>query len=350
MNVKKSLLGALALLAVAACTPAQPASGPVTITLLAHDSFVVSKEALAAFRKETGITVDVVTAGDAGTMVASAVLAAGNPTADVLFGIDNTLMPSALKGEGIFTAYESPLMDQVRGDVLQWTDGHFVTPIDFGDVCINADTKWFTSKAIPIPASIDELTDRRYKDLLVVQDPATSSPGMAFLLAVYARFGSGSENFWKGLKANGVKVAGSWSDAYFNEFSAGGGSGSRPLVVSYATSPVAEFVYAAEPKPTSVSTSVVTQGCFRQIEYAGILRGSSHVPQAQQVIDWLLSPEFQNDVATNMFVYPVLATARVAPEFEKFAGKVEQPGMLSTDALSSLQPKLLQEWNRVMDN
>lgn len=350
MKLRRLFVLLLVAVTTVACAPSKTNAGPVTITLLTHDSFVVPKELLANFTKETGIKIDVVMAGDAGTMVSGAVLAAGNPTADVMFGIDNTLMPNALRGEGIFTPYASPLMDQVRSDLLQWTDGNFVSPIDFGDVCVNVDTAWFARRGIPAPTTIEALTDTAYRNLLVVEDPATSSPGMAFLLAVYARLGGTSTSYWQGLKTNGVKVAGSWSDAYFNEFSAGGGKGTRPLVVSYATSPVAEYVYAADPKPTSVSTSVITDGCFRQIEYAGILRGTQHVAEAQKVIDWMLSPTFQNEVAINMFVYPALAIATVPPEFEKFAGKVERPGALTTDALTSIQPQLLKDWNQVMDN
>ena len=350
MKLRRLIVAVLVVAIAVACAPAKTTAGTVSITLLTHDSFVMPKELLANFTKETGIKIDVVLAGDAGTMVSGAVLAAGNPTADVMFGIDNTLMPNALRGEAIFISYVSPLLDQVRSDLLQWTDGNFVTPIDFGDVCVNVDTAWFAKNGLPAPTSIEALTDTAYQNLLVVEDPATSSPGMAFLLAVYARLGSSSTSYWQGLKTNGVKVAGSWSDAYFNEFSAGGGKGTRPLVVSYATSPVAEYVYAAEPKPNSVSTSVITEGCFRQIEYAGILRGTQHEAEAQKVIDWMLSPTFQNEVAINMFVYPALAIATVPPEFEKFAGRVDRPGSLSTEILKSIQPQLLQDWNQVMDN
>ena len=318
------------------------------VKLLAHESFVISEADIQAFSKETGIGLIVITAGDAGTMVASAVLASGNPTADVMFGVDNSLMPNALKGEGIFEPYKSPKLASVRSDLLQWTDGNLVTPMDYGDVCVNVDTKWFADKGLPVPASIDVLTLPQYKNLLVIQDPATSSPGMAFLLAVQARLGGDRLKFWEGLKANGVKIASSWSDAYYNDFTAGGGSGKYPLVVSYATSPVAEYVYAEEPKPTAVSTSVITEGCFRQIEYAGILRGTKQRAEAEILIDWLLSKEFQDTVAESMFVYPANTEASIPEAFVRFAGKVERPGVLPTSQLRDLQSELVAEWNRVM--
>jgi thiamine transport system substrate-binding protein len=223
-----------------------------------------------------------------------------------------------------------------------------VTPIDYADVCVNVDHMWFEKSDLPIPVSIDVLTLPEYKNLLVVEDPASSSPGLAFLLAAYTRLGDGSEAWWQALKNNGVKVAASWSDAYFNDFTAGGGSGKYPLVVSYATSPVAEYVYAADPKPTAVSTTVITEGCFRQIEYAGVLRGTQHPAEARKVIDWLLSDGFQSEVATNMFVFPAITNGVIPPEFTKFSGVVSNPGVLPTSKIESLIPTLLEQWNRVM--
>lgn len=346
-NISKFVAAVAAAVVLAGCSN-QNDDGAVTIKLMAHESFVVSDGALAAFKKETGITVEVVTAGDAGTMVAGAVLAAGSPTADVMFGIDNTLMPNALRGEGIFEEYVSPALGDVRDDVRQWTETKLVTPIDYADVCVNVDMKWFAQSGLPVPASIDVLTLPEYKNLLVIEDPASSSPGLAFLLAVHARMGADGDAWWTALKRNGVKVAASWSDAYFNDFTAGGGSGKYPMVVSYATSPVAEYVYAAEPKPTAVSTAVITEGCFRQIEYAGVLRGTAHPTEARRVVDWLLSESFQNDVATNMFVFPALEAATIPDEFTRFSGVVNKPGILPTSDIESVVPSLLEKWNRVM--
>jgi thiamine transport system substrate-binding protein len=192
------------------------------------------------------------------------------------------------------------------------------------------------------------LTLPDYKNLLVIEDPAASSPGLAFLLAVHARMGADGEAWWSALKNNGVKVAASWSDAYFNDFTGGGGVGKYPMVVSYATSPVAEYVYAAEPKPTAVSTAVVTEGCFRQIEYAGVLRGTEHPAEARKVVDWMLSKKFQDEVATNMFVFPALKTATIPDEFTEFSGVVSRPGVLPTNDIESAIPTLLEQWNRVM--
>ena len=274
-----------------------------TVTLLAHDSFAVSDALLAEFTKQTGTHVKVVTGGDAGAMVAGAILASGSPTADVMFGVDNTLVSKALAAN-VFAPYTSPELSKVTPALAGDTSGGMVTPIDYGDVCVNIDDTYFAKAGVPAPKSLDDLAAPAYKDLLVVEDPATSSPGLAFLLATIARYGDGWQDYWKKLDDNGVKVAGSWTDAYTGAFTAGGGNGDRPLVVSYATSPPAEIVYASDPKPTKPSTSVMTDGCYRQVEYAGVLAGAANPRAAGKVIDWLLSEPVQADVPLSMFVFP----------------------------------------------
>ena len=218
-----------------------PGTEPTTVRLLAHDSFVVSQPLIDQFKKDTGITIEVTTGGDAGTMVAGAVLAAGAPSADVMFGIDNTLLSKAVDAQ-VFSPYTATDADAVIPSLRNDTAGGLVTPIDYGDVCVNIDDVWFAKHHLPVPTNIDQLTSAKYKDQLVVEDPASSSPGLAFMLATIAKYGDSWPQYWEKLNANGVKVSGSWTDAYESVFSAS--KGDRPLVVSYATSPPAEMVYA----------------------------------------------------------------------------------------------------------
>jgi thiamine transport system substrate-binding protein len=300
---------------------------------------------ISDFEKETGINLEIQTAGDAGTLLASSVLAAGQPTADVIFGIDNTMISKAIAAD-LFEAYEAEGLSDVVPAISE-TYGSMVTPIDYGDVCINFDKEYFGSQP---PASLQDLILPAYGDLLVVTDPAASSPGLAFLLASIAEFGDNWPDYWQDLKNNGVKVVGSWSDAYYVEFTKGGGSGQRPLVLSYATSPAAEIVYAEEPKPTFVSTGSLTAGCYRQIEYAGILRGTENLEAAQIVIDWLLSESVQNDIPLNMFVYPALQSATLPVEFKQFAAPVEEPLMLDAAAISANLDDWILQWESVMKN
>ena len=329
-----------------ASTASPTAPSPSTVTLLTHDSFAVSDALLADFTRRTGITVKVVTAGDAGAMVAGAVLAAGQPSADALFGIDNTLVSKAL-ASNVFTPYTSAELGALRPELSTDTSGGMVTPIDYGDVCVNIDDAWFATHGVAAPTTLEDLANPTYKDLLVVEDPGTSSPGLAFLLASIARYGDGWQDYWKKLDANGVKVASSWTDAYEGSFTAGG-KGDRPLVVSYATSPPAEIVYATDPKPTKPSTSVMTDGCYRQVEYAGVLAGAANPDGAQQVIDWLLSPEVQADVPLSMFVFPARAGVPLPEVFTKFAPTVERPLQMKPQDVADGLSGWLQDWGQVM--
>lgn len=324
-----------------------PASASGTVRLLTHDAFAVSDDVKAAFEKSTGLHLDVVTNGDAGTMVAGAVLAAGAPTADVIFGVDNTLVSRAAKA-GVFAPYTSPEHAAAVPALADDTAGGLVTPIDYGDVCVNIDDAWFAKKGLTPPRTLDDLTKPAYRDLLVVEDPAASSPGTAFLLATVARYGDGWKDYWTRLKDNGVKVAGSWTDAYEGAFTAGGKGGDRPLVVSYATSPPAEIVYAADPKPTRPSTSVMTDGCYRQVEYAAVLAGAANAAGAQKVVDWLASAPVQADVPLSMFVFPARDQVTLPEVFTKFAAKVDAPLQLPSSDVADRLDGWLADWGQVM--
>jgi thiamine transport system substrate-binding protein len=315
----------------------------VTLRLLTHDSFAVSDEVLAAFTDETGIEVELLQGGDAGTVVNQAILTKGNPQADVLFGIDSTFLSRALD-EDLFVPYEAEGLDQVD-DAFLLDDEHRVTPIDYGDVCLNYDKAWFAEAGLGVPDSLDDLVDPAYRDLLVVENPATSSPGLAFLLATIAEYGEdGWQDWWEQLRGNGVKVTSGWEDAYYGEFSGGATSeGERPLVVSYASSPPAEVIYA-EPPVEEAPTGVVTAGCYRQIEGAGILVGTDHEEVAGELIDFLLSDTFQAEVPLSMFVYPVRSGVALPPEFEAHAVTPDEVASLDPARIGEQRAEWIDEW------
>jgi thiamine transport system substrate-binding protein len=314
---------------------------PDRVTLLAHDFFAVTPEILAEFTEETGIEVEVILGGDAGVVVNQALLAAGNPVADVLFGVDNTLLSRALDGD-LFVPYQSAALGLVPAEFV--TDDR-VTPIDYGDVCINYDKAAFA--AVEPPRTLADLTDPRYGGMLVIEDPTISSPGLAFLLATIVEFGEEGEytwqDYWADLRANDVLVASDWGTAYYGHFS-GASDGDRPLVVSYASSPGAELVLS-DPAPAEPSTATLTAGCFRQIEYAGILRGTTRREAAEALIDFLLSPRFQEDVPASMFVYPVRPDATLPDWLD-----APTAGALSMDpaVIEANRERWLAEWTQLV--
>ena len=345
-----ALGGVLLATACAGTTPADPnptLTGPSTVRLITHDSFAVSEALIADLKAKTGITLEIVTGGDAGQVVAGAILSAGAPTGDVLFGIDNSLIAKAIDA-GVFESFVAPNLGNVLPTLRDDTAEDKITPIDYGDVCINMDEAWFAQNGIEMPRSLNDLKKPEYKDLLVVQDPATSSPGQAFMLATISRYGDDWQGYWQELRDNGVKVVGSWSEAYEGSYTAGGGNGDRPLVVSYATSPPAEIVYAADPKPVKPYSVVMTDGCYRQVEYAGVLAGTSNTAGARTVINWLLSPAVQADIPLTMFVFPALAGVIPPKVFVEFAAPVKEPLQIPSREVAEKQAQWLDEWDKVM--
>jgi thiamine transport system substrate-binding protein len=337
-------------IAVAALTAGACSGGgatPGTVRLLAHDSFVISDEARAAFAAATGLNLEVLLAGDAGSMVNQAILGAGNPVADVIFGVDTTFLSRALEAD-LFVPYESPALPGLLPGLA--TDAaHRVTPVDYGDVCLNYDKEAFA--ATPPPGDLVDLTGPAYRGLLVVEDPATSSPGLAFLLATIVTFGEQGDytwqDYWAGLRANDVQVTSGWEEAYYGAFSGGSGEGDRPLVVSYASSPPAEVIYA-DPPVSEAPTGVVAAGCFRQVEYAGILRGTPREGAARALIDFLLSERFQEDVPLTMFVFPALAAAALPPEFVAHTTVPAAPLTMDPAAIEANRARWVEEWASIV--
>jgi thiamine transport system substrate-binding protein len=323
-----------------------------TLTLVTHDSFNVSSELLDAFTAETGITVEIVRVGDAGALVNQSILSAGNPLGDVLFGVDNTFLGRSLEAD-LFVPYESPALETVPDEFE--TDPEFrVTPIDYGDVCLNYDAAYFAENDLPLPESLRDLADPMYKGMLTVQNPATSSPGLAFLLATVAVFGEEGDytylDYWRDLVENEVYVSPDWTDAYYGQFSGSAGSeGSYPMVVSYASSPPVEVYFMETPPETAPTGAIVADDtCFRQIEYAGILRGTANEAAAQTFIDFMLSERFQTDMPLQMFVYPIVEDIELPEVFTAYSEGPENPVVMEPATIDEGRDRWIQAWTETV--
>ena len=311
-----------------------------TVRLLTHDSFSVSDGLFDGFTLETGVEVEVVNAGDAGELVARAILSADDPEGDVLFGIDNTFLQRGLDA-GLFLPHQSPGLGNVPEE-LQLDPEYRVTPIDYGDVCIN----YWIDQVDEAPTSLDDLTRPELAASFVTQDPETSSPGFAFLLATIARYGEdGWEDYWSELRAGGVTVTPGWNDAYYGEFVAGGGD--KALVTSYGSSPVAEVLFATEPIDEP-PTGVLADSCFRQIEFAGILAGTEHPAEAAALIDFMLSETFQADIPLNMFVSPANGEVELPELYAQHAAEVAEPLILDPATIEANRNDWTERWAEIV--
>lgn len=322
------------------------AGSPETLTLMAHDSFAgsVDDSTFAGFTAETGVEVEVIAAGDAGSMVNQAALSKDNPLADVLFGVDDTFLSRALEEE-IFVEHESDLLGEVVEGLA--VDTNLVTPIDFGDVCLNYDKAWFDESGLTVPVDLDQLRDPAYASILTVEHPATSSPGLAFLLATIETYGEdGWQQFWGDLRQGGVNVVPDWDTAYYNDFTRYGGESS--VVVSYASSPPAEVVFAEVPIATA-PTGVIEAGCYRQVEYAGVLTGTSYPEAAGELIDYMLSVDFQETIPLTWFVFPANRGAELPDVFLENTTVPETSARLAPEAIALNRDRWIDEWVSIME-
>ena len=321
------------------------------LVVMTHDSFSVSKDVLAAFERQAGITVQVLKSGDAGAALNRAILSKASPLADVFFGVDNTFLSRALAAD-IFLPYESPAIPSIPSDLRIDSSGRLL-PVDYGYVTINYDKAALKQVGLTPPTTLEDLTKPAWKGKLVVENPTTSSPGLAFLLATVAHFGEAGtytwKDYWRDLRANEVFVSNDWTDAYYTQFSGSSGKGPYPLVVSYATSPAAE-VYFSEGKLTVPPTDnlQIPGGSFRQVEFVGILKGTQKEALARQFVDFMLGPQFQADIPLQMFVYPTMPSAPLPEVFTKFAEVPAQPADFTPTQIEAGREGWIKGWTEIV--
>lgn len=332
----------------AACNPAASTPETRTLTVMTHDSFAISEDLIAQFEAENDVRVSFVRSGDTGAALNKAILSKENPLADVFYGVDNTFLTRALE-EDIFEAYESPLLAEIP-DSFEIDPDHYALPVDYGDVCINYDKAYFKEKGLIVPTSLEELAQPEYAGLLAVENPATSSPGLAFLMATIAEFGEeGYLDYWQSLVDNGLVVVNDWETAYYTNFSASSGQGPQPMVVSYGSSPPVEVYYAETELEDAPTASIIGPNtCFRQIEFVGILKGTPNRDLAESFIDFMLGVDFQEDIPLQMFVFPVNPDAQLPEVFVKYAQIPDQPAALDPALIEANRESWINAWMEVV--
>lgn len=349
--VRAALTTSLAALLLTGCSlvgsdPAEPSTSASdgtkaggTVVLATHESFALPKKLIRAFEEETGYTLEVRASGDAGTLATKLSLTADDPVADAAFGIDNTFASRPL-GEGAFAEFSpstTPPEEYALAD-----GGDRLVPIDSASVCVNVDTDWFDAEGLAPPKTLDDLTDPAYRDLLVTPGASTSSPGMAFLLATIAAKGDAWPDYWAALLANGAKVVDGWEDAYYGDFTAGSEKGTRPIVVSYDSSPAFTVTGGRS------TTAALLDTCFRQVEYAGVLAGAKNPAGAEALIDWLLTDEVQSALPDSMYVFPVMPGATVPGDWAEFAPQPTDPYEVPPEEIAANREQWLTTWTDVV--
>jgi len=313
------------------------------VTVATHDSFGVSDELLKDFTAKTGCVATIVKAGDAGALTNKLVLTKSAPIADAVYGIDNAFASRAVK-EGVLAPYSPALPSGASAHALPGAGAGMLAPIDYGDVCVNVDTTWFAAKGLAAPVTLDDLTKAQYRGLFVTPGATTSSPGLAFLLATVGAYGKdGWADYWRKLVANDTKITAGWTDAYSVDFTAGEGKGSRPIVLSYASSPP----FTIPKGGTSPTTAALLDTCFRQVEYAGVLAGARNPDGAKAFVDFLLSKPVQESIPESMYVFPVASDAALPADWAKWAKVADKPYAVSAEDIDANREAWLKQWTDV---
>lgn len=310
-----------------------------TVTLITHDSWAMDKKVLAEFTEKTGLRVKVLSQGDAGSMTNKLVLTKDRPLADAVYGIDNTFASRALT-EGVFARYQADAPATVADFALTGDEAGFLTPIDYSDVCVNVDDTWFAAKKLAPPRSLDDLVKPAYRGLFVTPGATTSSPGLAFLLTTIAAYGEEWPDYWTKLVANDTAITAGWEDAYTVDFTAGGGNGDRPIVLSYSSSPPFT-IPEGETKPT---TSALLDTCFRQVEFGGVLKGAANPDGAKKLIDFMTQRSFQEALPTSMYVYPVSKDAELPADWATYAPTATKPWTVDPAEITANRSDWLRQW------
>lgn len=343
----------MGLLMLTGCTPTKTEEAPQSseiaeeskqLNIMTHDSFSASEAVIAQFEESNNVKLNFLKSGDTGGALNRAILSKESPLADVFYGVDNTFLTRAINAD-IFEPYNSPELSNI--DEAFILDKEFnVLPVDYGDVCINYDKAYFTDNKLALPQSLEDLLKPEYKRLLVVENPALSSPGLAFMLATISHFGEdGYLDFWKSMRENGVVVVNDWETAYYTNFSASSGRGPQPMVVSYGTSPAAEVIYADEELDDTPTASLVGDDmCYRQIEFVGILKGTKNRQLAEKFVDFMLQKEFQEDIPLQMFVYPVNKLAILPQEFVDYTQSPQNPASMLSETIDTRREQWIQDW------
>jgi thiamine transport system substrate-binding protein len=311
------------------------------VVLVTHDSFALPKGLVKQFEQDTGYHLVVHQNGDAGELTNKLVLTTSSPLGDVAFGVDNTFASRALDNN-VFESYDGTLPAGVDAHRLEGSDQ--VVPIDTASVCVNVDVAWYAAHHQAPPSTLDDLTDPAYQDQLVVEGAPTSSTGFAFLLATIAAEGEGWQDYWSRLMANGTKIDAGWEDAYYVDFTGGGGEvATRPIVVSYDSSPA----FTIDKATGKSTTKALLDTCFRQTEYAGVLAGAHNPDGAKAFIDFLLSPQVQAALPTSMYVFPVVDGTSLPTEWAKWAVQPTTPFDVSAADIDANRDEWLNDWTDV---
>lgn len=305
------------------------------LVVYTYDSFAstIAVKTIPIFEKMYDVKVKVLSFGDAGSVLSRIILEKESPRADVIVGLDQALLKKAVDA-GVLEKYQSPKLSNIVLESLK-DPSDFGTPYDYGAIAIVYNTESIDKP----PTSFEELLNARWKRSLVVEDPRTSSTGLAFLLWTIGVYGEENFlNYWSRLKDSILTVTPGWDEA-FNLLELG----EADMMVSYATDGAYSYHEYGVLKYMPIA---MQEGAFVQVEYASIVKGAANRDLAEKFIDFLLSEGFQREVPLNQWMYPVVEVEM--PEAFEYALKIDKTVSIDYEIVSEKLDSWLDSWAELM--
>lgn len=300
-----------------------------TLTVYTYSSFTAKwgpgPKIKQAFEKECGCNLNLVALEDGVAILNRLRLEGKHSKADLVLGLDDALLSEA-KQSGLFAPHTTKLDGiKVQGG---WQDDTFV-PYDYGYFAF----VYNKDKLKAPPKSLKELVERQ--DLKVIyQDPRTSTPGQGLMLWMKSVYGDQAPAAWTELAKKTVTVTKGWSEAYGMFL-----DGEADMVLSYTSSPAYHLI--AENKP-QYQAAAFEEGHYRQVEVAAKLKSAKQGKLADQFLQFMISPAFQQEIPAGNWMYPVIDQP-LPKGFEQMIS-VAKPLAFSADEVAANRKNWIREW------
>jgi thiamine transport system substrate-binding protein len=307
-----------------------------TLTVYTYESFVAEwgpgPQVKAAFEKTCDCTVNFVAVADGVALLTRLKLEGAGTKADIALGLDTNLVKEAID-TGLF---DKSGVDTAKLTVPGGYQDDIFVPYDYGHFAVVYDTQTLKNP----PKSLKELVEGDPSQKIVIQDPRTSTPGLGLLLWVKSVYGDKAPEAWAQLKKRVLTVTPGWSEAYgmFTKREV-------PMVLSYTTSPAYHMV---EDKSDRYQAAAFSEGHYIQIEVAGLLKNTPNRELAQKFLSFMVTPAFQDEIATTNWMMPVTTTDKPLPDaFDKLV-KPSKTFLMDPAQVANNRRAWIDEWLAAM--
>lgn len=319
--MKNPLAVSIALLALVTTSSAIAADAKPTLSVYVYDSFVakggLGPEIFPAFEKKCGCELKVQSSGDGGQLLTRLQLDAerGKPGAQVVLGLDEPTFDRARPWLEGGTDWLPRGARDLHSD-LKHTPGFY--PFDYGFFSFIADHQALNEAKLSVPKKLTDLLAPQWKRNVILEDPRTSTPGLAFVLYADQVSGMAEKEFWPKMRTQWLTLAAGWDSAYGLFLRKEG-----PLVWSYTTSQAYHEAHGDSATSRRYEAVLFEEGQPMQVEGAALVKnsfaegeqGKKQRQLAHDFLDYMLTSEVQSQIPTHQWMYPARRTVKLPPSF-----------------------------------